>query len=674
MKPVFALMLFLLPMLCQAQRQNDNWCFGDKGGVRFFPTLTTFTSNMDASETSATLSDRNTGKLLFYTDGLDIWDAQHNVMPNGKGAGFAKQATTKQGAVIVPFINEEDKYYVFTTEFSATPDQVNSGKLGYSVVDMRLNNGLGAVVSTQRLIEIDTGFSEGMTAVNDNCGNIWLLVYRRDANKIYAYKITTAGIASTPVVSNIPNTRLSFGMVSMKISPDRKRACVTAQGFSLGGYTALLDFDVYSGKFSDLKLIGQESSNACEFSPDSKKLYVALGGNVVQYDLSSVHETVIKASATVIYPENHFLAAIQMAPDSNIYFGSQGRYLHRISNCNAKAPNCVVTRNAIDFGSNKVTLALPQAIVLPVKVNPMPITTSRSDTVMCMGEPIIIIAPSGKAAYQWQNGNSSQGYRVRQPGVYWVKSIEPTCEEQIDTIAVEGINIETGLPQEFEICEGDAIQLQIKPQPNGTTYSWSTGATTNAITVSKNGAYTATLSYLQCKLTDTITVSYVPKPLIDLGADTQLCKDTWLALPYAQNHIDGNRYVWSTGSTDSTMTINRPGMYTVQVEGRCGDMVYDTLKVGERNCHLFFPSAFSPNGDGKNDRARLIGDVGNLKDYNLRIYNRWGEVVFYTTDAYAGWDGSYKGKKAEIGVYVYQIQYKDHATKELMKGNLMLVR
>jgi gliding motility-associated-like protein len=89
---------------------------------------------------------------------------------------------------------------------------------------------------------------------------------------------------------------------------------------------------------------------------------------------------------------------------------------------------------------------------------------------------------------------------------------------------------------------------------------------------------------------------------------------------------------------------------------------------------LWVPNAFSPNGDGSNDIFRVYGK--NFKTIEFKVFNRWGELVFFTTDPSQGWDGTYKGKEMVPGVYVYSIKatYINDLQSRREKGSFVLVK
>ena len=94
----------------------------------------------------------------------------------------------------------------------------------------------------------------------------------------------------------------------------------------------------------------------------------------------------------------------------------------------------------------------------------------------------------------------------------------------------------------------------------------------------------------------------------------------------------------------------------------------------EKGKEVMFPSAFSPNGDGQNDILLPLG-TRNIKNINVQIWNRWGQQVFSSSDPTKGWDGSFQGTPAQIGVYAYMIRYTNSSGEEnTVKGNITLIR
>lgn len=169
--------------------ENDNWYFGDKAAVNFAGTPVALTNSvMNAYVACGSISDAQ-GNLLFYTDGINIWDRDHNIMPNG--TGLTGKANSTQTLIIGDSVNK-DRYYVFST---AAPYN-NQSYTAYSVVDMSLGS-LG--VNFQPLGDVDTSVKN--VPVLDNNGN----------------PITT-GLNTTPVVNTLIVTTVD-GVMFVNVSP-----------------------------------------------------------------------------------------------------------------------------------------------------------------------------------------------------------------------------------------------------------------------------------------------------------------------------------------------------------------------------------------------------------------------------------------------------------------------
>lgn len=141
------------------------------------------------------------------------------------------------------------------------------------------------------------------------------------------------------------------------------------------------------------------------------------------------------------------------------------------------------------------------------------------------------------------------------------------------------------------------------------------------------------------------------------------------------NASGGKSYLWSTGEKESTITVFPSDIttYTVIVtdDNNCSDSETLTVTV-DGNCIIYVPTMFSPNNDGNNDILFVRG-IG-IKSLSFAIYDRWGEKVFETEDLNYGWDGAFRGKPLNPGVFVYfaNVIFTDGKIEE-KKGNVTLV-
>ena len=160
-----------------AQRQNENWCFAKNRGINFSgntPAVINGVNTVNAA--SATVSDKNTGSLLFYSDGMTVWNKNHLQMPNGFNIGVINSNNSSQGVIIIPDPADDNLHYVFCVEGGGTSPHA----LYYSVVDMRLDGAMGDVIATKKRIKLGEDFGELMTVVQGDDCSIWLLTIARD--------------------------------------------------------------------------------------------------------------------------------------------------------------------------------------------------------------------------------------------------------------------------------------------------------------------------------------------------------------------------------------------------------------------------------------------------------------------------------------------------------------
>jgi gliding motility-associated-like protein len=309
-----------------------------------------------------------------------------------------------------------------------------------------------------------------------------------------------------------------------------------------------------------------------------------------------------------------------------------------------------------------------------VNVKALPVVNLGTDRAICDGGFYVLgnMSPNpAGAGYLWSTGSTTDTILISKGATYWLRVNDGPC------IGSDTVNITVKpspvlyIGEDTAICKDAEVVLRSSPQPAGTTYIWNTGSNADSI-VAKIGGYALTVMYNDCTAKDSVTINALPNPAIDLGDDATLCEGK-LYLP--KSIVTGNTYslVWQDGTNNSTYTADRAGIYYATLTNACGTAT-DTVTLGYRNCHVYFPTAFTPNNDGLNDIAKLGGDIAGISKYMLAIYNRWGQRVFYTEDVTKGWDGYVKGTRTDIGVFFYQIKFVYNGTEDFWKGDLTLLR
>ena len=164
------------------------------------------------------------------------------------------------------------------------------------------------------------------------------------------------------------------------------------------------------------------------------------------------------------------------------------------------------------------------------------------------------------------------------------------------------------------------------------------------------------------------------------GKDTLIVKGESVLF----NATGGTKYTWTPSNNLNDTTISNPlgfypdtgvFVYYLHVSSNFGCSGNDTMKVTVINqAEFFVPTAFSPNGDGMNDLFRPLA-VGYRKLNYFRVFNRWGQQVYYSKSLEAGWDGNYNNKQCDLGVYFWEVSFIDRFGKDgTMKGDVTLIR
>src|SRR5215203_2372333 len=348
-----------------AQKEANVWYFGNFLGLDFNSgtpvPLNDGQMNNNPTEGNATISDAN-GSLLFYTDGLKIWNRLHQVMPNG--TGLYGSITSTQSAIIVPFIGDPARYYVFTVDGLSGPRG-----LTYSVVNMTLDNGKGDIEIKN--VPLILNIVEKITAIR-HCNNrdIWVLTHGSVSDIYYAFLVTQSGI-SPPVISNTgsilpgiipPSPYDSSSMGYLKASPDGKK--IAAAHWTVNA--DISDFDNATGVVSNTYGLFQPSDPhyliyGIEFSPNSKLVYTTVfytdpvnaqkKNALFQYDVSLASPAAVRASKQVISQNSDLIqsyAALQIATDGKLYMAKNSyKHLAAVSNPNVYGPGCGYVNNAI---------------------------------------------------------------------------------------------------------------------------------------------------------------------------------------------------------------------------------------------------------------------------------------------------------------------------------------
>ncbi|MBS1594803.1 MAG: gliding motility-associated C-terminal domain-containing protein [Bacteroidetes bacterium] len=303
-----------------------------------------------------------------------------------------------------------------------------------------------------------------------------------------------------------------------------------------------------------------------------------------------------------------------------------------------------------------------------------------ADQGLCSGAELTLRAapvPAAGLSLLWQDGvTQTDTFLVTAAGTYTLTETN-RCAATTASVTITALPAPTVSLDPIPVqCDADSILLA-PVATDATSYSWSTGATQPSIYAHTAGTYTVTVSNTCASADASVSISLPRSPSrVYNGAVVDSCSRASVTLD-AQNA--GRNFLWSDGQTTQVITVTDSGLYTVVISDTAGLCpVTDTVRVDFHRCDscpVAIPSAFTPNGDGKNETFRTYSAC-TYDSYHITIYNRWGELVYESSAEASGWDGTYKGVAQPAGVYVYMIRYRSTGLPQehAHTGSVTLIR
>ncbi|RYY60799.1 MAG: T9SS type B sorting domain-containing protein [Chitinophagaceae bacterium] len=645
--------LTLVPA-AQGQRTNNRWFFGNHGGINFNTVPATRLQNKltEATEPpyfTSTICDKN-GNLLFMTDGTELWNKNQKPVPR-TGARWPWFLYDKKLPLFCPAPGNDSIVYLFSTGTGTSP-------LNNHLVVMTLNtngdNGNGSIVYPSPLTA--TNYYQDLSAnaafllagtAHCNQRDTWITTVSDNVFK--SFLVSPAGISNVPVTSPLPpgtSTNAGFSNIKFSVSGEQALLPMVSEGKIL-----LMDFNNSTGIFSNATFITMPSPEIlldAEFSPSGKKLYAAsyireMEGpeatgvelhNVFQYDLQAADQAAIEASRYQVNqfpdrggcPRSCFTInrTLQLGPDGRIYVSMRvlsatdlDKTMNVITEPDGAREQCFYLRRGIDIGEVYGFVNISQIRSSSFSLRENAVLVKKKT---CLGLPTSFsLIYNGIDSVRWDFGDATSG----------------------------------------------AANLSTDVAPSHT--------------YSSTGIYAVTAVIYKNCITDTamVNVSVDPDPIVKIPA---LLKDTMLCVG-ANWTIDASirgaeTYQWENGLIYPTRVIEEEGTYSLKAYNACSsDNKNFTVTFKECPCDVFVPSAFTPNNDGKNDRFAVATEC-TATDFNFAVFNRYGNKVFATRTAGAGWNGKMGVYDAPADVYVWVLQYRDpnNRTPVTKKGTVTLIR
>jgi gliding motility-associated-like protein len=426
------LIIFNAAIITSYSQQGNNWYFGRGAGLSFNsnPPSVLTDGQMFTSEGCSGISDNN-GRILFYTDGVTVWNKLHQVMANG--TGLKGNQSSSDAAIVIPRPGSGTIFYIFT---SSAAEAGNEGYF-FSEVDISLQGGLGEV--TNKNIPLNTPSTEKLTAVRHGNGiDVWVLTKELKTDVWKTYKVDCNGVNTVPVISHagrLPDSSfIDFNIGCLKASPDGTKIAAANIADQVW---ELLKFDPLTGVLSDgLAFHIDGLPFGVEFSPDSKLVYIGIqeldgqpNGGIFQYGLGLYDAAAIEATKTPIQSA-HYIGNLQLGPDNKIYCANLfTTFLSVINVPDSPGLACSYSEDQVDMQGRDVLRGLPAFL-------PGLITHRNADFNYTIGPGCSTINFSGtttitgNVSWQWDFGDGTTGTGQN------VSHIYTSGREETDTVTL----------------------------------------------------------------------------------------------------------------------------------------------------------------------------------------------------------------------------------------------
>jgi len=572
---LLALGFLAMPQHGLAQNEYAIWYFSKNAGLDFRggTPVPLIDSRMDdfTEEGTAAFCDPATGALLFYTNGMNVWNARHEIMPNGKR--LLGHISSTQSALIVPLPGSSSIFYLFTVDAGPYYEAPNDG-FHYSIVDMTLDNGLGDIV-TKNVPLLDSA-TEKLTAVRHcNGRDFWIIAHAWESADFHVYKMTPSGLKG-PFVTKIGSYHggdFAHSIGYLRASPDGSKLVSVVNG--VGGSVELFDFDNTTGKISNpIRLPASDFEYGACFSPDNTRLYITREhksfDTLFQYTVTGSSAAAIIASRTRVALTDS-LGAVALGPDGKLYVARlySGR-LAVIENPNAAGAACGYHIDGPDLGGRETFFGLPNNIdsyhLTPDAACLPPNAMFDPDRVdICVGECVDFTDRSSNDPQAWEwafDGartsssaeQSPRGICYDAPGSFQARLIASKVLADGDAVFDTTTRTITVHPapsadagRDTTICAGESVLLKAS---GGDAYAWTPDGSLSCsdcdspiATPQSTTTYAVTVrNALGCTAVDSVTVFIKPAPKITATPSaTTVCSGEAVEL-----HAEGGAsYRWS---------------------------------------------------------------------------------------------------------------------------------
>ncbi len=574
---------FLFPGIVFSQRENNNWYFGNQAGISFNSTPPAVLTNSNAVSwyETACVSD-SAGNLLFYTNGVYIYNQNHLIMMNGYG--FLGGSQAYQSLLVCKIPNNDSIYYLFTAgNYSVTPHLPG---LYYSQINIKLDNGLGGVIEGAKNLSVSGGelvFDRIHATRHRNNQDIWVVTIDTLGNYL-AFLVTKYGINPNPVISQSQTVNHSNDQNQgvLKLSQDGKNLVL------VNFYDSLIELSCFdnqtgmiSSSFTFSPVVNSERANlnyGAEFSPDARFLYINAtpnNGNKTIFQYETTYDDSVTFMQSQVEIGTHLLGeGMQLGNDGKIYQSLRAMdSLNIIHTPNEKGTDCNFEPNAISLQGYTCGIGLPQLL--------QRYKAYIHHDGRCRQSPVAFSADIWPPADTtlWNFGDPTSGtadtsslanpfHLYATPGTYTVTLYVRHNDNRTDTSRVPVTILASPQPSagpDQSVCTGVGVTFDAGAC-TGCSYLWSAlpsgivVGNTQTLTTSVAGVYeVAVTGPSGCTGRDTVQLSVADPPVItnDPAAKT-ICSGESTAIVLSST-VTGTTCYWTATLTSGTVSGFAPG-------------------------------------------------------------------------------------------------------------------
>ncbi len=526
----------------------------------------------------------------------------------------------------------------------------NSGLEYFGLAERALDNGF--------ILTIQGGNNTTAIIKIDSVGNVeWNRSFSDVGNDLLQYTIPTSDnhYVSVGQTNSFGHGGYDIMVIKMDANGSMDSCCVASDSVIIRSPVPTVRSWNRANYFDSTNVASNITPQNINFTALNNCVSSSVNANFSATKSCEINEVYIKSSSDSTLPHIWNMGDGTIYQDSLSFihiYGDTGVYQITLS---ITAPIC------LNSDTHKVNISITPPFTADVGVN---------DTTLCPKQTLLLNATYPNASYQWQDNSTSPTFLVKQSGIYWVDVIVNQCPVR-DSVTINYFQGILDIGRDTILCF-DTSLYTIYSSPPGISYLWSDGSVKPFLEVKPTGLYWLSMVDLNnCVQYDSVYVTF-NTPQVSLGEDRTICLSENLI--YNTRKEEFISYHWSTEETNPIIHVNKSGEYAVTITDENHCQASDTVQITVEGCSLFIPNSFTPNGDGIDDEFGAVGE--NILEYNLKIFNRWGQLVFESVNLNDKWDGTFGNTKADLGVYNYQLRYKFNIHKQTKQsyGTVTLVR